>query len=245
MTTRTPARRLLRERPDEGQAALLLVLSVVVLMSIAVTLIAVMGRGVTVETEARTAGDAAALAAAQGYVDQVDAHLTALPTTPGLAIGHLRQLLDQPQSAWTGTARSEARRLAAANGSTLTAFAVESRLTSMRFSTRARADVPTVEGGSKRPHFAATAEARITGGPLCFDRSRLGLWWHGRCLVGDKLILVPPSAEPDPPEEEDGPTEPPAPPPGPDDPVEIGGDDLAHLLDQLRRPVEWQVTLVE
>ncbi|RIK17734.1 MAG: hypothetical protein DCC50_00780 [Acidobacteria bacterium] len=245
MTAMGTIRRLFHERRETGQAALLLVFSVAVLMTVAVTLITVLGRGVTVETQARTASDAAALAAAEGYVDEVDAHLASLPYTPGLAIGHLRQLLDLPQTTWTAAAQTEASRLASANGSTLRAFSVDSRLTSMRFTARARAVKSTVEGEARRPEFSATAEARITGGPLCFNRARLGLWWDGRCLAGDKIVLVPPSLEPDPPEDEDDPTEPPPPPPGPDDPVEIGGDDLARLLGQLRQPVEWQVALVE
>ncbi|MDO5740451.1 MAG: hypothetical protein Q4P07_09915 [Ornithinimicrobium sp.] len=241
MTAREFAVRWTTCRPqrDAGQAALLLVFSVAVLMSIAVALIAIMGRGVTVETEARTASDAAALAAAQGYVDAVEDHLGNLPVTPGLAIGHVRQILDQPRSAWTTRSKDEAARLAAANGSRLTAYTVNPAPLSLRFVTKSRATAVTVEGGSKRPEFDATAEVRLTGGPLCFRNGDLGLWWAGECLRGEEMVIEPPVVEP--------PTEEPTPtiPPDPDGPVIIGGDDLTTLLNLLRQPITWQVALVE
>ncbi|MGO0575676.1 hypothetical protein [Ornithinimicrobium panacihumi] len=236
--------RLNRQEPEAGQAALMMVLSVAVLMSLTVALIALLGRGVTVETEARTAGDAAALAAAQGYADAVEDHLERLPDNPGLAIGHLRQLLDQPRTAWTGASRSEAVRLAAANESRLTAYSVQAAPRALRFATEARATRVSVEGGSKRPEFAATAEVRLTGGPLCLRAGDLGIWWGGECLGGDDIVLEPPVVDPEPtepPTEEPTPT----PEPDPDGPVVIGGEDLEDLLRVLRQPVTWQVALVE
>lgn len=229
-------------RDEQGQTAFMLVFGVAAMMVMGTTLIVILGRGMTTETEARTAADAAALAAAESITDRVDDHLGAMPSDNGLAVGHVLQILRAPTSVLTADAAPEARRIAAANGSDLTALDVRATSAGFEVTATARAREATADG-PRRASFEATARVRITGGALCTRAGGLGLWLGGSC-VGPALIHLeaPPEVEPEPPAEDE---EPPPEPDYPDVPWIIVDDDAETLLAALRNPLTWEVVLTE
>ena len=227
-------------RDERGQTAFLVVFGVAALMAIGTTLIVLLGRGMTTETQTRTAADAAALAAAESVTDVVDERLAALPSDNGLAVGHVLQLLRTPL---TGEASSEARRIAHANGSDLTGLDVRATASGIEFTATTRARENTADG-PRRASFEATARARITSGALCTRAGGgLGLWLGGSCVGPDLIHLeAPPEEEPEPPEEGE---DPPPEPTYPDVPWVIVGDEAEALLASLRNPLTWEVVLTE
>lgn len=228
---------------DRGQTSMLLVLGTAVFMMIATTLIVLLGRGVTTETEARTAADAAALAAAESITDQLDARVAAIPGPPILAVPHVVAMLATPGSALTVNASSEASRLAAANGSTLTAMSITPTAHGYEVSATARANETTLDT-SRRATFEATASVRVTSGAWCLRNGRIGLYLGGSCVTGDQIHLEPPAPPAPPSDPSDPPEEPPEEPVYPNVPWIFDGDGLLTLLNNLRSPLTWEVTLV-
>lgn len=231
-----------RRGQEQGQTAIMLVFGVAAMMVMGTTLIVLLGRGMTTETQARTAADAAALAAAESITDRVDEHLDGMPNDNGLAVGHLLQILRAPTSLLTADATAEARRIASANGSDLTALDIRTTVAGFEVSATTTARERTLDG-PRRASFDATARVRITGGALCTRSGGLGLWLGGSC-VGPALIHLepPPEEEPEPPAEGEDP--PPA-PTYPDVPWIIVGDDAEDLLRAARNPLTWEVVLTE
>ncbi len=245
-TPAPPARRRPRPwdrlRDDRGQTAFLVVLGVSFLMVMGTTLILFLGRGMTTETQTRTAADAAALAAAESVTDVVDTRLGAMPSDNGLAVGHLLQLLNARTDVLGVNATTEARRIAGANGADLVGLTSRTTASGVEFTATTRARENTAEG-PRRATYEATARVRITSGALCTRPGGLGLWLGGSC-VGPALIHLeaPPEEEPEPPEEGE---DPPPEPTYPSVPWIIVGDDAESLLDTVRNPLTWEVVLTQ
>lgn len=243
-TARTTSRtRRPLPRDERGQTAFLVVFGVAALMVIGTTLIVLLGRGMTTETQTRTAADAAALAAAESVTEVVDGHLDRMPHDNGLAVGHLLQLLRSPSSVLTADASSEARRIASANGADLMGLDVRSTTAGIEFTASTRARENTADG-PRRATFDATATVRITGGALCTRAGGgLGLWLGGSCVGPDLIHLeAPPEEEPEPPAEGE---DPPPEPTYPDVPWVIVDDDAEALIAAVRNPLTWEVVLTE
>lgn len=230
-----------RLRDDRGQTAFLVVFGVAALMVMGTTLILFLGRGMTTETQTRTAADAAALAAAESVTEVVDTRLAAMPNDNGLAVGHLLQLLRAPVNVLGVNAESEARRIANANGADLVGLTSRATSSGIEYTATTRARENTAEG-PRRATYEATARVRITSGALCTRQGGLGLFLGGNC-VGPALIHLeaPPEEEPEPPEDGEEPPE----PDYPDVPWIIVGDAAENLLGTVRGALTWEVVLTQ
>ncbi|WP_151526313.1 pilus assembly protein TadG-related protein [Serinicoccus kebangsaanensis] len=230
-----------RRRSDErGQSSLLLVFLTATLLVIATTLITMVGRGMTVQTETRTAADAAALAGADAIADQLDSRLGAVPSDDGLAFLFLGQLLALDPAVLTSTARAEAASIASQNGSNLTGMTVTPTLHGFDVQASVQSKTTSTESSSRRPTSDATAEVRISSGLLCFRGGGIGLFLGGSCVSGDDIHLVDPTLPPPDPED---PEEPPAEPP--DEPWVFDGPGTSELLASLRGGLDWHTALTE
>lgn len=180
-------RRRLRRRAAEERGSMLpyVVAGVFIITLIGYMLIGYLGEGYDESRQAKTAADAAALAAAESWSKALEAEYTKAlaSTSPEEFWDHF----DNPLNQTRGRAEIAAQEYAGNNDASVTSMSYDSRTATVEVTVRGNDEIRDT---GQRAEASASATIVFEGG-ICNSKGRLGVSIGGGCATGPTSAALP------------------------------------------------------